>query len=99
MEHNLRNDQRGIAVYWIRAIIAVIACNIIWYVGNVVLFSDHGLATVVDNLDNTIGPITNMGSEVEWFWTYAFPWVILIGAAIYVIYSALLQEPTTRRIF
>lgn len=96
---DIHNDKRGIAIYWIRALIAVIVCNMIWYIGNVVLFSDQGLATVVDNLDNTIGPITDMGANVQWFWTYAFPWIILIGAAIYVLYSALTREPTSRRLF
>jgi len=99
MERNLRKDQRGLAVYWIRAIVAVIICNMIWYIGNVVLFSDQGLATIVDNLDNSIGPITDMGPNVQWFWTYAFPWIILLGAAVYVIYSALLREPTEGGIF
>lgn len=85
--------ERGIAVYFIRAILVLVICGVFWYVGNLVLFSDQGIATVVENFDNNIGPITNTGPKLEWFWTYGFPFVMIVGVSVYVIYSALIREP------
>ena len=84
--------ERGVAVYWIKAIVAVVIAGAIWYIGNLVLFSDQGIATTVENLSP--GYFGNTDAAIKWFWN-VFPFIFLIGAAIYVIYGALTREPRT----
>jgi len=85
-------DERGVAVYWIKAILAVLVAGSIWYIGNMVLYGDGGIAEVAEN--HSPGYFGDTDSAVRWFWSI-FPFIFLIGAAVYVIYSALIREPTT----
>lgn len=88
---------RGVAVYFIRSMIAIIIGGIVWFAGNVILFdSETGIVPITDNMsDATETYFGDIAGHVHWFWSI-FPFVLMLGAAIYVIYGALSEEPYRR---
>jgi len=89
--------EAGVAIYFIRALIALLLGGIMWYVGNLILFDPEiGIVQTTDNMTNaTETYFGNISGAVEWFWSI-FPFVFMIGAAVYVIYGALKEEPYRR---
>lgn len=87
---------RGVAIYFLRAVAALLLGNFAWYMGNIFLFdSEIGIITVTDGLGPESGILTNISGFVEWAWA-VFPFALLAGSAIYVIYGALSEEPYRR---
>lgn len=87
--------EAGLAIYFIRATLAVIITGIVWYVGNIVLFDPStGIVPISDNLSPANAKFTATDGTVQWFWSI-WPIIILIGAGVYVVYSALIREPRT----
>lgn len=89
-------SQGGVAIYYIRATLAVVITGIVWYVGNLVLFDpETGIVPLTDNMTPaTHDKFSATDGTITWFWSI-WPVIVLIGAAVYVIYSALIREPRT----
>jgi hypothetical protein len=65
-------------------------CGFVWYFGNELLFSEHGIATYYENeIPEDQRPTSD---TFEYAWNI-WPLIVLIGAAIYVIYAAMHKEP------
>lgn len=88
----LADDQSGVAVYFIQAIILLIVSGIVWYVGNEILFGEHGIGTYYENrIPEDQRPTDD---TYRWVWN-TWPIVVLIGAAAYTILASQIREPRT----
>lgn len=87
---SLRRDQRGTAFAFVHAILILIVCGIVWFVGNEVLFGEHGIGTYYENeVPEDQRPTTG---TYKWVWN-SWPIVVIIGAAVYTIMAGQIREP------
>lgn len=81
-----------IAIYFLRALSAVLVCGVVWYLGNIILYGDVGIVSMTESMDNE--GVNNFGdttAAVAWFWQI-FPWIFLVGAALYVLYGSIVAR-------
>lgn len=94
---SLSSDKRGVAVYFIRSIMALIVGAIIWWAGNIILLDEKtGVVPITENISDATSKFTETSGTIIWIWKI-FPVVMLIAVAIYVVYSALRRDRGVRQ--
>ncbi len=88
----LKRDQRGVAVYFVYAIMILIISGIVWNVGNQLLFGKSGIATYYENMTPEEQKPT--AGVYKWVWN-VWPIVVIIGCVIYVVLAGQIREPRT----
>ena len=85
-----------VAVHYVRAIVALMVVGIVYWAGNIAMFSSGGVVTL---LENASGP-SDYGTTadmIRWAWQ-VWPIVAIIGIAVYVIYASIREEAVVRRV-
>lgn len=89
---DLRHDNKGVAIFFVYAIILLMLCGMVWYVGNEVIFGEHGIGTYYENsVPENQKPTHNV---YKWVWN-VWPIVVIIGAVVYTIMAGQIREPRT----
>lgn len=85
---------KGVAAFYIRGLIALVIGGIVWFAGEILLFDkDIGFVATTENVSNaTQTHFPAIGGAIEWFW-HVFPFVMMVGCFIWVVYGALKKEP------
>jgi len=89
---SLLGDRRGVATYFVAAILTLMITGIVWYVGNQLLFGKAGIGTYYENMVPEAQRPT--GEVYKWFWN-VWPVVIIIGCILYTVLAAQIREPRT----
>lgn len=90
----LMNDERGVVVYYVRAIVAFIVFGVTWYVGNIIIFAeDIGIASILQGL--MPGYFFEMDSAIKLFWGTVLPILFMVSIALYVLMASQIKEPTS----
>lgn len=64
----------------------------LWYLGNIILYGEVGIVSMTEAMDNeAVHYFGGTTQAVAWFWSI-FPYIFLIGAALYVVYGAVVAR-------
>lgn len=88
-------DEKGqLAGNFIRALLVVLIVLVLWYLGNIILYGEVGIVTITDVMGENLQTTSYFGGvrvAVGWLWSL-FPYIFLIGAAFYVIFSTVYKR-------
>lgn len=84
-----RRRAQGVAIYFVRAVVASLVAAAVWYLGNIVLYGDVGVVEMTSQMDNAAtNYFPNTHSGVRWMWNI-LPWIFMLGASLYAIFGAI----------